>query len=333
MARVAHETKSAEPGVSSFWIDPRGASAATGKPVIVATLIGEGGVSLGLECFESWLRCVPFDELLVYEDGTLTDASRLQITQLNPRIRIVGKQEADQRFADTFDHERFPLLSKLRNHFPLGRKIVDVPAFSKGWINYIDSDVYFYRPVEVLWTQQTGCKKFWMMKDFQNIYSTKPWQLLPGMGTPLPQRANSGLISCEANCYDPAFLESVLQRDLSQQSTWTWVIEQTLWAALGWRSKLEFYDPNLIGLATDENRAKIGRMAALHWAGLFRSQFEPSRSRGDGKAHAQLDQRVTSLAFEPAVRLTWGHVARSLLQYQFKHTLRHLSSILNKGTN
>jgi hypothetical protein len=333
MGRVAHRAEGAEPVVSSIWIDPRPASTTTAKPLIVATLIGEGRISLGLQCFESWIRCVPFDELLVYDDGTLTDASRLQIAHLSPRIRIVGKQEADQRFADSFDHKRFPLLSKLRNHFPLGRKIVDVPAFSKGWINYIDSDIYFYRPVGVLWTQQIKCKKFWMMKDCQNMYSTKPWQLLPGMGTPLPQKANSGLISFQADRYDPEFLESVLNRDFGYESTWTWLIEQTLWAALGWRCKLEFYDPNLIGIATEENRARIGQMAALHWAGRFRPHFEPSRDRDDGKAPLRPDQPVTSLAFEPAVRLTWSHFARRLLQFESKLVLKRLSSILSKGTS
>src|ERR1035437_2344906 len=110
-----------------------------------------------------------------------------------------------------------------------------------------------------------------MMKDFQNIYSAKSWQLLPGLGTPLPQKANTGLISCRVGCYDPDFLESSLRRHSSNDSNWTWVIEQTLWAALGWRCGLEFYDPDLIGLATEENRAKSRRMVALHWAGLFRS--------------------------------------------------------------
>lgn len=277
---------------------------------------------LASACVASWVREVPFTELLILNDGTLSAASIERLEQLDLRARIVSREESADIVSSKLRWNKYPGLRRLAETQPIARKLIDVPIMGDEWINYIDSDVFFYRGVDTLWTQQVNDRGVWMMRDFQSAYAVARWQYIPGLGPKLPKYANTGLISCSAKCFDPDFLESVIKRHFSDSRLSSWLTEQTLWAAMAFRHGLSFYDSQLFALAVPEQQRRLSNVVALHWATPFRNVFREGCSAQPGAG------RVMHFRLEPAERLTCRDVYSSFLKFSVDHEVARLRRVL-----
>jgi hypothetical protein len=147
---------------------------------------------------------------------------------------------------------------------------------------YCDSDVLFLRSHKGLFTwpnEQTGAM---FMQDIQDAYSLRPWHVFPIGQIHMPHRTNSGLIFFRRAAYDLDFVEWLLGRDelsdvFQKRPHW---IEQTCWAALGWRAGLYLWSARQFIIATRAMTGLSDQTIGVHFVAAARSKLnefsEPS---------------------------------------------------------
>lgn len=194
-------------------------------PAVVASLVGRRQMEFAVPCLESLLRysADPI-ALRVHDDGTLTgDDHALLADRLG--AAVVTRAEADGVVEPVL--QRYPRLSAFRRLNPLALKLVDVALFERDLIRFCDADILFRRPFTGLF--RAGVRGPLFMRDRQNAYAIRPWDVLPGRGLRLIGHLNSGVVVVPRSLFDAERLEDFLGRTSLKPSVW---IEQTAWAML-----------------------------------------------------------------------------------------------------
>lgn len=240
----------------------------------VRTLIGHQQVETGLKCLPSLGRfSLEPITLLIHDDGTLTAADCDRLLTTLPGATIIKREEADARIEPLL--MRYPKCRAYRQSHALGLKLIDMAALESEELAYCDSDILFLKPYAGLfkWPTQPAAAIF--MQDIQDAYSLHPWHIHPLGGVRVPRMINSGLILFRTSAYDLEFIEWLLgQKHLEKvfQKRAHW-IEQTCWAALGWRVGCYVWSASQFMIATPSMRGLSDETVGIHFVAAARGKL------------------------------------------------------------
>ena len=254
----------------------------------VRTLIGHQQIDVGLRCLSSLIRLSSEPiRLHIHDDGTLTPADIERLLADLPGSVIISRPEGDAFVLPLL--KRYPRCRTYREQQVLALKLIDMALMESNELAYCDSDVFFLKPYKGLFAwpnEQTGAM---FMQDIQDAYSLRPWHLYPVGKVRIPRRTNSGLIFFRRSAYDLDFIERLLGRaELSEvfQKRPHW-IEQTCWAALGWRAGCYLWSADQLLIATQAMTGLSDETVGIHFVAAARSklnEFSAPSSAGTATA-------------------------------------------------
>lgn len=271
----------------------------------VTTLLGHAHVDMALLCLGSLLAysAEPL-RLRIHDDGTLTEGDRERLSAGLDGPEFVFRAEADERVAEVLS--RRPATRELRRTNPLGLKLVDAAVLAPGErLLFCDSDVLFFRPFSGLWGSE-GEAVF--LRDSQNAYSVRSWQMLGEPRLRLAGHVNTGIVGFPRSAYDPDLTEWFLSHPASRRSP-VWV-EQTAWALLGGHGGCRLVDPARVRLPEEGTTGLDDELVALHFV-------SPRRALLPGIAGQARDRRgepPVLLETVPAPPCRWWELAATELR-------------------
>lgn len=264
----------------------------------VRTLIGHKHVDVGLRCLASLIRfsSEPI-KLHLHDDGTLTNADiELLLTKLSGSV-IVSRPEADAIVLPQLN--RYPKCRAYRERQVLALKLIDMALIESEELAYCDSDVLFLKPHAGLFAWPNERIGAMFMQDIQDAYSLRPWHVYPAGKVRVPRRTNSGLIFFRRSAYELDFVEWLLGQPglegvFAKRSHW---IEQTCWAALGWRARCYLWSAGQFIIATQSMTGLSDETVGIHFVAAARSklnEFPVASSVGAATDIRSVPARMTS---------------------------------------
>jgi hypothetical protein len=262
----------------------------------VRTLIGHQQLETGLKCLPSLIgfSAEPMT-LLIHDDGTLSREDCERLTAALPGATIVSRTEADARIEPLL--AGYPKCREYRQHHPLGLKLIDMALFESEELAYCDSDILFLKPFSGLYQWPDSRTAAIFMQDIQDAYSLHPWHIYPFGKLRVPQKINSGLIFFRTSGYDLDFIEWLLgQKRLAKvfkkRTHW---IEQTCWAALGWRVGCYAWSASQFMIANPSMKGLSEATVGIHFVAAARGKLEdfPSAGETDRKPVMPIDAQPT----------------------------------------
>ena len=266
-------------------------------PLEVHTLLCHRDVPMAVRCLGSLLRYThdPIG-LVVHDDGTLKAEDCGRLAELGP-VRFVARPEADDQVFEAL--RRLPHCTRFRRQNVFGLKLFDVPLLATGDIAYCDSDILFLRPFRGLFAWLDPRTSLLLMRDAANMYACTPRHLVLAPRFRLPARCNAGLFFCRQPAYDVDFIEWFLGLDLPRYRAAPTLVEQTAWAALGWRGGCRVWDPSQVALVRRREQL-TGELVAGHFADDYGRQLLQSvATREPGHSAPQV-----TVGTRPTRRLT-----------------------------
>lgn len=207
----------------------------------VRTLLCHKDVDLAIHCFESVLRLSADPvEMVIHEDGSLTEADCVLIQEKLPGSRIVSRKLADEVMREKL--RGYPNALSFREGSVWGLKLLDVVLAEPGMCLYMDGDIRFFRPFRGLFTDEATRGRCVFLRDtVWQAYSIRPWHLADKRGLQVVSGINTGLTLCDPEVFDLDFVDWFLaQSDWRVIPAWT---EPTCWAAVAARSHGHAVDP------------------------------------------------------------------------------------------
>ncbi|MCZ7651565.1 MAG: hypothetical protein M5U13_10585 [Thermoanaerobaculia bacterium] len=233
----------------------------------VHSLLGRRQLSFSLRCLSSLLaHCRDGVELVLHDDGTLeADDWQLLRETLRPAA-CWPRSEANERIDPLL--AKHPRCLAFRRSHVFGPKLFDgVLGGEDDHFHYADSDILFIRPFQGLFRPLEAATGALFMRDRQNAYALRPWQLLPPKALRVPGYINSGIVVFQRNHFDLDFIEWALSR-LDARYALTWH-EQTIWALLAGRVGCRVLDPEQFVIPTPSAAISL-RAIGLHWVSSIR---------------------------------------------------------------
>ena len=160
-------------------------------------------------CFYSLLQQTDLNlQLVVYDDGTLTQPYIKKIQRLFPTSRIVTAHAIDKALDTYLPASQFPYLRSRRLEYPNLRKLTDIHIGSHGWKLVLDSDMlFFHPPIELLgWLKnpQNPCH----MVDVETAYGYSSTLMKTLAGAAIPERINVGICGLQSDALNWEELEN-----------------------------------------------------------------------------------------------------------------------------
>jgi hypothetical protein len=240
----------------------------------VRTLIGHQQVDVGLVCLGSLLRfSSELISLLIHDDGTLNKADCERLIAALPGSAIVSRPDADAIVQPLLT--RYPRCRSYRERHPLALKLLDMALLEPDELAYCDSDVFFLKPHTGLFAWPNAQTGAMFMQDIQDAYSLRPWHVHPIGQIRMPRRTNSGLIFFRRSAYDLDFIEWLLGQPklegvFAKRAHW---IEQTCWAALGWRAGCYLWSAGQFVIATQSMTGVSDETVGIHFVAAARGKL------------------------------------------------------------
>lgn len=271
---------------------------------IVTTLLGHAHVDMALVCLGSLLACSAEPlRLRIHDDGTLTDGDRERLTEGLAGPDFVSRAEADERLADLLVSR--PATRAMRRRNPLGLKLVDAALLAPAErLLFCDSDVLFFRPFTGLWGSE-GETVF--LRDSQNAYSVRSWDLLREPRLRLAGHVNTGIVGFPRSAYDPDLIEWFLARPAFNRTP-VW-LEQTAWALLGGRTGCRLVDPARVRLPGETAGELDEETVALHFVSPRRAQLPGYLEQAAERARHRRGEPPIHLETVPAPLCSWWDLA------------------------
>ncbi len=209
----------------------------------------------------------------IHDDGTLSEADCEALTSGLPGARIVSRAEADEKVLPMLN--RYPKCRSYRMQHPLALKLIDLPLFEPNDLAYCDSDVLFLRPYTCLFGWASAGVSAIFMQDSQDAYSLRPWHIHPVGRIRVPRRVNTGLILFRTSAYDLEFIEwflgqKQLEKVFTKRAHW---VEQTCWAALGWRAGCYVWDSRQLIIANPRMTGLSEETVGIHFVASYRDKL------------------------------------------------------------
>lgn len=239
---------------------------------IVRTLICHKDVDTALPCLKSLLdQSRDVIQLLLHDDGTLTEKDAEVLLQSLPGSSILSRKEADLRMEEILKNH--PRCLRLRSDYPLSLKLLDVALLSEGDLTYCDTDILFFRSFSGI-PSLTAQASAIFMSDPNEAYALRPWHLTPFGPLRLPASVNTGIICFRKNAYDLDYVEWMWNQTALQQAfkkTMCWA-EQTCWAALGARTDCSLLSTEQFQVVGASWKPQPGTIAG-HFVTSYRSRL------------------------------------------------------------
>ena len=276
---------------------------------VIRTLICHRDINTALHCLKSLLnQSRDIIQLVLHDDGTLTEKDVEVLLELLPGSTILPRQEADLRMQEVLKNH--PRCLQLRSEYPLSLKLLDVALLSEKDLTYCDTDILFFRSfsgIPFLTAQASAV----FMSDPNEAYSLRPWHLAPFGPLRMPASVNTGIICFRKNAYDLDYVEWMWNHPVLHQAfrkTMCWA-EQTCWAALGARVDCSLLSP-LQFQVVDASWKPQPNTIAGHFVTSYRSQLAnyPASTGADSKS-VSLPQLIPAQKCG-IMRLTAHQVAR-----------------------
>lgn len=165
----------------------------------------------------------------IYGDGTLSDQAAAQIRQVLPGATIPSQKEITERLDRALPISQFPLLRSMRDSHPLMRKLLDLHAGLQGPALYLDSDMLFFAPPNLLlnWLRQPTDEYY--MHQIGDALVNERDGLSQRIGIPLHAGVNSGILALHDEGFDWPLLERAAAVMTAEERNHKWA-EQTLFA-------------------------------------------------------------------------------------------------------
>lgn len=153
---------------------------------------------------------------------------------------------------------------------------LDIPLLASDELAYCDSDILFLKRFKGMFEWPGDDSSAIFMRDVQEAYSLRPWHIFPFGKIRVPRRINSGLIFYRTSKYDLDFVEWFLGRPelASVFRKRQHSIEQTCWAALGWRAGCWVWSPSQLMLATPSMSGLSSDTVGIHFVGSYRGKLQ-----------------------------------------------------------
>lgn len=242
--------------------------------LIVRTLICHRDVSTALVCLRSLLLFHGGQlELVLHDDGTLTEEDCEVLSEALPGSRFLFRREADERMRELLKQHPFSL--RMRHSYPLSLKLLDVALLSDRYLAYCDTDILFLRPFVGLFTGDSESLDALFMTDPNQAYAIRPWNIAPLGEMRLAASVNTGIIFFNSAAYDLDFIEWLWSRPWVQASfrrTLCWA-EQTSWAALAARVRCRLLSTSQFEVVTPLWRPQSTSIGA-HFVTSYRSRLQ-----------------------------------------------------------
>ena len=252
----------------------RESSSLSASTLTVHGLVCHEHVEMAIQCFCSLLKfSVDPLALMIHDDGSLTteDCQRLRHELSN--TTVITRDEANELINPLL--KNYPYTYQFRREVPHAVKLIDIPLMSQGDIAFCDSDILFFRPFQGLFQGSDDKTSALFMQDYLEAYSVFPWHLLT-TGLRLPSKINSGLIWMRKSAYDLDFVEWFLSQRAFRSKP-LHKMEQTCWAALGYRANCRIWNPSQVVLMRSDTML-TNTMVAGHFVKEVRyrmNQFLP----------------------------------------------------------
>lgn len=217
----------------------------TALPVTVHGLVCHDHVNMAYASFSSLLKfSVQPLQAMIHDDGSLTAADIEQLNRL-PNTIVLTRAEADERMNPLL--KNYPHCYKIRYEHPMFLKLLDTALLSQSDFAYCDTDIMFFRPFDGLFRWSDTDTSAIFMMDYLEAYSVFPWHLIGTNKLELPSKVNAGLMFIRKSAYDLDFVEWFLSKR-SFRSKPVHKMEQTCWAALGYRIGCRLWNPEQVVL-------------------------------------------------------------------------------------
>lgn len=240
-------------------------------PVYCRTLLCHRDVDLAIHCLSSAVALSADEvQVVIHEDGSLTEQDRDKIADKLPRSRILDRAEADAIMEERL--VRHPNAREFRAGSVWGLKLLDVVLAEPGLCFYLDGDIRFFRPFRGLFTQEATRGRCVFLKDtVWQAYSIRPWHLMDRRGLQVASGINTGLTLCDPVVFDLDFIDWFLaQPDWRVIPAWT---EPTCWAALAIRASGHAIEPSQVMNLYPSAKVTRGTIGA-HFLSAHRRYWE-----------------------------------------------------------
>ncbi|HEY9660753.1 MAG TPA: hypothetical protein V6C65_20035 [Allocoleopsis sp.] len=241
------------------------------QPVTVHGLVCHAHVEMAITCFKSLLRfSIDPIQLVIHDDGSLTEEDQDHLRHQLSGATVISRTEADELMHPLL--QQYPTTRQFRQDVPHAVKLLDVSLLSEGDIAFCDSDILFLKPFAGLFQFPDAETSALFMQDYLEAYSIFPWHLLGAAKVRLPSKINSGLIFMSRKVYDLDFIEWFLsQREFRSKPLHK--MEQTCWAAMGYRAGCRVWNPRQVVLMRPDT-VLTDEMVAGHFVKEIRYRLQ-----------------------------------------------------------
>ncbi len=263
------------------------------EPIIVSCLLCHAHVNMALTCLASLARFSELPvQLLLHDDGSLTEEDGAMLTEVLPVQQIVWRREADERMAEVL--RRYPAYAAFRQQTPIAMKLCDLLTYNTSEIYaYTDADVLFFRPfTNIFQLPDPKVNALYLHDAWDNCYSFRSWDLVRCPQIKLPDRFNSGLMCFRRSAYDLDFIEWFLSNPLHKGNPHHGLPEQTAWAVLSKRVGCRKWNPMQMTVMLPST--PIDSLVAGHFTYFTRERLEACASAWQ-TATAQAPEEVTTI--------------------------------------
>jgi len=208
----------------------------------IKTLCGSGSVPLARRCLSSLVRAsvLPI-ELVIHDDGTLSQAEMELLVEVAPNARFFHRLESDA-YA-TRELAAYQYCAAFRRNNPLALKLFDL-LWSCGddKVLFIDTDVLFFRGFSLSLDTIPISVEAVFMRDHQSAYSLRAQDLLQ-MSLPIAAKVNTGFFFFRKSLVDLDLLERFLSHPITSRGLFPMWLEQTCWAILAGQRCSHYWNP------------------------------------------------------------------------------------------
>jgi len=158
-------------------------------------------------------------QLVVYDDGTLTQQHVQRFQQLFPGAEVVSVEAIEARLERVLPAAQFPYLRAHRLAYPNLRKLTDIHVGTSGWKLVLDSDMLFFRPPTQLlrWLQQP--QRPCHMVDVETAYGYSATLMQRLAAAEIPAQVNVGICGLNSAQLDWDRLEAWCRQLIEQEGT------------------------------------------------------------------------------------------------------------------
>ncbi len=208
--------------------------------------------------------------VVIHDDGTLTDAIRRELAALFKNARIIPRAQADATLDSVL--KPLPFCYEYRGMHPLALKIFDMPYYCEApQFIMLDSDVLFFNhPREIMDWAGGGAKECWFNEDIAEGSLISERDAQEELSVKLWRRVNSGLGLISKEAIDFEFCDRALG-ETSILKGHLWRVEQTLFALCASRYAKGGLLPKTYEVSLGKHAAEDS--VARHYVGAVRDRF------------------------------------------------------------